>query len=85
MDLNYTQMKQTKPTKREKKIEAVEVLEIWQYAKSGTAYDVKKKKPLKLVAFLVGGLPLLLDKEFVLEKRLITKEEAEQLTINQPK
>lgn len=56
----------------------VEILEIWMPVKEGgEAYHYEKKQNLKMIALIVNGQPLKLEKDFVFERRHITKAEAE--------
>lgn len=56
--------------------EFVEVIEIWQpVEKGGEAYHLEKGN-LKKIALLVNGHPVLLEKDFFLEKHHLTKEDA---------
>lgn len=61
-----------------KTMEKVEIIEVWMpVRKGGDAYDYKNKRNLKKIALLVNGQPIYLEKDFALEKRWITKEEAD--------
>lgn len=56
----------------------VEAFEIWQEVEEGgEAYSFDKQKNLKLVAHIINGVVLRLDKGFMLEKKTLTKAEAD--------
>ncbi len=58
----------------------VEVIEIWQPVKEGgEAVVATTGQNLKLVAFIVDGYPIRLEKDWILEKRYISKEEAARI------
>ena len=62
--------------------DTVEVIEIWMpVEKGGEAYYFKNRQNLKLVAFLVGGHPVKLEDQFVMERRNISKEEAKHIRL----
>ena len=54
-----------------KKEKEVEMIDIWM--------PVEKEDNMKLVVRIVNGYPLVLDKDWVLEKRILTEKEAENL------
>jgi hypothetical protein len=58
----------------------VEVIEIWQETdgKDGVIYNFKKQKPMRLVALLVDGNPLKLIDSFIMERSVISEEEADR-------
>lgn len=61
------------------KEDLVEVIEIWRPVESGgEAMSMRdgRSQNMKLVAFLVGGEPVKLEEDFMLERRYITKEES---------
>lgn len=53
--------------------EKVEVIEIW------ASYDWETKKWLTRIALIVNGYPVQLNKEYMLERKFITKDEAKQI------
>lgn len=56
----------------------VEAFELWQEVEEGgEAYSFDKQKNLKLVAHIINGVVLRLDKGFMLEKKTLTKAEAD--------
>ena len=60
----------------------VEMVEIWQPTKKGKGEIVSfgRGKDLKLVAKLINGVPIFLKKDWIVERRWLTKEEEEHLT-----
>jgi len=63
----------------------VEVIEIWRPVESGgeSASIVSMRdgrtQNMKLLAFIVGGVPIKLEEDFILQRRDITKEEAKRI------
>lgn len=57
----------------------VEVLEIWMPTKGGdgSVFDIKRQQFLKMAALIVNGNPIKLEDGFLMERKHITKEEAE--------
>lgn len=65
---------------REKATDKVEMIEIWQPTEEGGGiYHFEKKQNLKLVALIVGGIPVTLEKDFYLERKYINKFQADSL------
>lgn len=65
----------------------VEVFEIYMPAKEGgEAVSIHKdNKNLKLVAFIVNGVVIILEKDFILEKSYISERQADQILKNHGK
>lgn len=60
--------------------EKVQVEKIWiPVDEGGEAYSWEKQKKLKLVAVIVNGIPIFLEKDFVMELSHINKIEAEEI------
>ncbi|MBI4029093.1 MAG: hypothetical protein HY376_01890 [Candidatus Blackburnbacteria bacterium] len=66
------------------KEETIEVIEVWEPVESGGEAvrfgTTNGKGNLKRIALIVGGTPLFLEKDYFIERREITKEEAKKLT-----
>lgn len=61
-------------------IQWVDKIEIWQKTDNGgQAIEWPSGKNLKLVAVLINGRPVKLEKDFNVERVYITKEESENL------
>lgn len=59
---------------------SVEVEEIWMPTVNGDGAAVTKDgKHYKLVAYIVNGYPVVLEKDFILERRKVSKEEADNI------
>lgn len=57
-----------------------ELIEIWIPVKEGgEAFHFEKQTNLKLVAIILNGCPLFLEKDFMLEKKYISKVQADNL------
>ena len=64
------------------KEETIEMIEIWSPSeKDGEAVTFPDGKKLKQVAVIVNGIPIKLDKDWVMERREISKEVADNLII----
>ncbi len=60
------------------KEETVEIIEIWQPTDgTGEAWSTEKGN-MKRIAMLVNGHPYFLEKDFLVEKRSLSKVEAEE-------
>lgn len=58
----------------------VEKIELWQPTDGDDAEAIREDgTKLKRVAVIVNGFPIMLEKDFFLERRIITKEEADKL------
>ena len=56
----------------------IELIELWMPVdEGGEAFDYYSKQNLKLVAILANGVPIKLEKDFMIDKKYITKEEYE--------
>ena len=63
-----------------KKEETVEMIEIWSpNGKGGEAVQFPSGKKLKNIAIIVNGIPIKLEKDWIMERRDITKELADEL------
>lgn len=58
----------------------IEVIEIWQpvEAEKGEAFSYDRNVWLRRIAILVNGHPFHLERDWIMQRRLISKEEADQ-------
>jgi len=82
-------IKDTKDFIGKEEEEVVEIIEIWQPVENGGEAvrfaTTEKGKPslnnLKRIALIVGGTPFHLEKDYVMERRQLTEEEAKRLPL----
>ena len=71
--------KTVREVERKRIEDLVEVVEIWSPTETDGQAITRDDKKLKRVAYLIGGVPAILEKDFVMERRHITKQEVDKL------